>query len=66
MSDLIDRKALLKDISENYVFVGFEELRNDIIEIINKQPTVIEKTVVNQHGTSCTNITNCGNVKINL
>ena len=37
---LIDADAWKADIDENYVFTGFKELREDVIQSIDAQPTV--------------------------
>lgn len=41
----IDADAMKKDLEENYVFVGFADLLNDIIDAIDAQPTadVVER-----------------------
>lgn len=41
----IDADAMKKDLEENYVFVGFADLLNDIVEVIDAQPTadVVER-----------------------
>lgn len=39
MPRYIDADALKKDLEENYVFIGFADLLNDIIEVIDTQPT---------------------------
>lgn len=45
MPRYIDADALKKDLEENYVFVGFADLLNDIIDAIDAQPTtdVVER-----------------------
>jgi hypothetical protein len=40
MSDLISRKALMKDISESYIFDG--EFKNIFVEMIDNQPTAYD------------------------
>lgn len=37
---LIDADALVKDLRENYIFTGFNELLDDFASAIRSQPTV--------------------------
>lgn len=45
---LIDADAWKADIDKNYIFTGFKELRKDVIQSIDAQPTVEAVPVV--HG----------------
>ena len=45
---LIDADAWKADIDENYIFTGFKELRKDVIQSIDAQPTV--EAVPVKHG----------------
>lgn len=48
MVRLIDADALVKDLRENYIFTGFNELLDDFASAIRAQPTVDAVPVV--HG----------------
>ena len=39
MPRYIDADVMKKNLEENYVFIGFADLLNDIIEVIDTQPT---------------------------
>lgn len=43
--DLISRRALLKDMAENYIFTGFAELLQDFTDIVTKQPSISQPQI---------------------
>lgn len=46
MVRLIDADALVKDLRENYIFTGFNELLDDFASAIRAQPTVDTMPVI--------------------